>query len=117
MAKTVITTDDIDGSTEAESIEFSYSGVTYSIDLAKKNRTAFENALKPYIAAAHPASAKPSRSSRATAAKPRRGRSGRTGASGRDLSVVRAWAHEQGIAVSERGRVARDVLDAYDAAH
>jgi len=30
-----------------------------------------------------------------------------------DLSAVRAWARDQGITVTERGRVAKDVVDKY----
>lgn len=110
MAQTTITTDDIDGSANAETIEFSFDGRSYTIDLAKKNRTALEKALKPYIDVASP---KPRRRTRGTSA-PR----GRAQASSpkTDLAAVRAWATEQGIAVSSRGRIAGDVLDAYNAA-
>jgi len=30
-----------------------------------------------------------------------------------DLTAVRAWARDQGLAVAERGRVAQDVVDTY----
>src|SRR5690242_15954293 len=51
MARTVITqiTDDLDGSPNAKEVAFSYDGVDYVIDLAKKNRAAFAQALKPYV--------------------------------------------------------------------
>ena len=40
MAKnvSVIVTDDLDGSENAETVSFGFDGVTYEIDLAKKNR-------------------------------------------------------------------------------
>ena len=43
MAKTVITqiTDDLDGSTGAETISFAYRGTTYEIDLGRRNASAF----------------------------------------------------------------------------
>lgn len=104
MAKTTITTDDFDGSSNAQPVTFAFDGTTYSIDLSRKNRTAFEKALKPYIAAA-------TKVGRSTTRKPASRRRGP------DLSLVRAWAVEQGIAVSERGRIAQDVVDAYTAAH
>lgn len=109
MAKTLITTDDLDGSTDAETIRFSYNGTSYTIDLAKRNRTAFEKALKPYIDVAEKTSGR--RSSAATG----RSRSGgrRRRSSAVDLASVRAWARENGIEVSERGRVAQSVIDAY----
>ena len=34
-----------------------------------------------------------------------------------DLSAVRAWASKQGIEVSARGRIAKSVIDQYDASH
>ena len=51
MAKTTIIqiTDDLDGSTDAQEVSFSFQGSDYTIDLAKKNLAAFEKALKPYI--------------------------------------------------------------------
>ena len=33
-----------------------------------------------------------------------------------EVAAIRRWAREQGIAVSERGRVARTVVEQYDAA-
>ncbi len=74
------------------------------IDLGKKNRSAFEKALKPYLQSA----TRVSKTSRRSSAKPAR----RT-----DLAAVRAWAKEQGYEVSERGRVSADLLEAYDAEH
>ena len=42
MAKTGLIVDDLDGSPNAETVDFSFDGVSYSIDLARKNRAAFE---------------------------------------------------------------------------
>ena len=51
--KTVVSVvDDIDGSESAETVTFTYEGVTYEIDLARKNRDALDAALSPYIEAA-----------------------------------------------------------------
>ena len=41
----------------------------------------------------------------------------RTARSRSDLSAVRKWAQDQGMAVAERGRISADVLTQYDAAH
>jgi nucleoid-associated protein Lsr2 len=111
MAKTVITTDDIDGSPNAETVEFSYAGTSYTIDLTKKNRAAFEKALKPYIQVAHKGGARPRR--------PTSGRSRRTtrSHSSVDLSAVRAWAAANDHEVAPRGRISKAVMDAYQAAH
>lgn len=117
MAQRIITTteftDDLDGGKAEGTVSFSYDGTHYEIDLSKKNRTALEKALKPYIEAGR--KARPTRSAR-------RGRSAGSSrkavGSGRsDLSDVRAWARENGSPVSDRGRIPQSVLDAYDAAH
>ena len=108
MARTTVTqiTDDIDGSANADEVAFSYGGVDYVIDLSKKNRSAFEKAIKPYVEAARRAPRKRAAS-----------RSAGNSNSRRDLNAVRQWAKEQGIEVSDRGRIAGTVLAQYDAAH
>ena len=110
MAKQIVTTteytDDLDGSTAAGTVSFGYDGTAYEIDLSKSNARAFEKALKPYLEA--------SRRVRA----PRAKASSRAKANGKhDLSVVRAWAKSNGYDVSERGRVAQAVVEAYEAAN
>lgn len=106
-----ILVDDIDG-TEASndspvvSIPFSIEGKAYRIDLNEKNREALYKALNPFIEVA--------RRDNGAIRAPRAGKGG----SGRsDLNEVRVWAKENGFEVSERGRIASAVLDAYDAAH
>jgi hypothetical protein len=108
MARTTVThiTDDLDGSANAEEVSFGFNGVEYTIDLGKKNRGALEKALKPYLEAARKV--------------PKSGRSSRRGSAAgpsRDLNAIRSWAREQGITVSERGRIAQDVIAQYEAAH
>jgi hypothetical protein len=109
MAKTVVTethyTDDLDGSAAAETINFSIDGANYEIDLSKTNRKAFEKVMAPYVGHA--------RKVRNT----RRSSGRRATARAHDLADVRVWAANNGFEVSDRGRVAAAVLDAYDAAH
>jgi hypothetical protein len=104
MATQTITqvTDDLDGSKNAEPVSFAYDGVTYTIDLSTKNKTALSKLLKPYIDAGHKVSGRTTKSPRRSA--------GRT-----DLAAVREWAKSNGYTVSERGRVAADVIGGYDA--
>lgn len=122
MAKQVLVTDDLDGSANSQTVEFSFDGLSYSIDLAKKNRAALERALKPWIAAATPVkgrrSGDRSRSRSGSGRRPSRSSRSRPSAAGAgvDVAAVRAWAAEQGIEVSPRGRVARSVIEAYEAA-
>jgi Lsr2 len=110
MAKKIIQTteytDDLDGSTAAGTVTFGYDGASYEIDLSRANTRAFEKALKPYVEAGRKVRGTRTRTST-------RGRS--TGK--RDLAAIRAWASQNGHDVSGRGRIARTVVDAYDAAH
>lgn len=107
MAKTVsvVIFDDIDGSERAETLTFALQGVTYEIDLGDKNRAKLEKAFAPYI-----------EHGRRVTARPRR--SGAPSVTSRvDRAAVRAWAREQGLTVSERGRISAEILHQYEAAN
>jgi hypothetical protein len=104
MSRTVsvIVTDDIDGSAEAEAVTFSFDGQGYEIDLGPANRQRMRESLQPFMTAGRPTGRKA----------PRRAAPART-----DLAAIRAWAAGQGLRISERGRISADVLSKYDAAH
>lgn len=114
---TVTTVDDLDGSGDAETRSFALDGKTYEIDLSKENQIKLEEALDPFIAAA--------RNAGRAAARGRRGRSSASesqGTSGRAADqarnqAIRQWAQENGHTVSQRGRISKSVVDAYEAAH
>lgn len=99
--KTVVSVvDDIDGTENAETVSFALGGTTYEIDLANSNREALKSALAPFIEAA--------RSSQG-------GRVRRSAArSDDDAAAIRRWAAENGVQVSHRGRIARDVREQYE---
>ncbi|WDG17168.1 histone-like nucleoid-structuring protein Lsr2 [Microbacterium sp. Clip185] len=104
--------DDLDDSVlevgEGETVLFSLDGIAYEIDLSDANAAALRDAMAPYVSAARRISG------RSTASiKPR----ARATSSTRDLTAIREWAKANGHQVSERGRVAASVIDAYDAAH
>ena len=107
--KEVVTiTDDIDGRAGAENVTFAYAGRSYEIDLGEKNKAKLEKALEPFIGAARKAGGN------RVAARKASGRSAsRPTSSGLDLNAVRRWATEQGIEVAKRGRLAKNVVDAF----
>ncbi len=115
MAKTVVTTDDIDGTSDAQTVTFSLNGAAYEIDLGKKNLAALEKVLKPYVGAARQTSGRSARAKTVTPGRASRGRSRRTATA--DTSAVRAWAAENGFQVSDRGRISSVILEQYSAAH
>jgi len=102
----VVVNDDIDGSPNAQTVTFGFDGVSYEIDLAENNRAKLTSDFAPYIGAARKVSRR-----RAHTASPRQPDS-RV-----DRAAVRAWAKEQGLSVSERGRISAEIMQRYEAAH
>lgn len=102
----VVTTDDLDGSSDAQTVSFGLGGVNYEIDLGPANRGRLTETFAPFVAAARKARGAGRRSSgrAASAASP-------------DRAAVRAWAREAGLNVSERGRISAEVLRQYEVAH
>lgn len=98
--------DDLDGSVATETVHLSLDGTSYEIDLNDTNGAALRDALAPFIAAAR-------RAGLPTAA-PRRSGSRRSRG---ELAEIRDWARSQGLAVSGRGRLAAEVLDAFATRH
>jgi len=100
----ILYVDDIDGSQAEGTVRFGLDGAGYEIDLSKKHADQFAREIGPYLAAARKLP-----SSRRAARGPRPGR--------QDQSAVRAWARDQGMKVSDRGRIPADVLARYQSAH
>ena len=79
-------------------------GAQYEIDLNKKNARAFRKKLAPFLEHAR----------KAGPGQPRR--PARTASSRQRSGDIRAWAKDQGIEVSERGRIPASVVEQYHAA-
>lgn len=105
----VLLIDDLDGSEGAETVSFSLDGVSYEIDLSEKNAAKLRDDFATWVGNARKVGRGGSSSGRSA------GRRSRGGSS--DTGAIRAWAKENGFAVSERGRISREVMDAYNAAH
>lgn len=109
--KSVELVDDIDGSPATTTIEFTFDGKNYVIDLSEQHADEFNKALAPYIEHARrarraPANKRKSRSS-SEAARVKRQKN----------AEIRAWALENGVTVSKRGQLGQDTIAAYEAAH
>lgn len=104
----VILVDDIDGGDAVESVSFALDGVSYEIDLNKKNAKALRDAFAPYVGNAR-------RLGRAGSAT--RGRTRRAAGGDNRTAEIREWARANGHKVNERGRIAADVVAAYEKAH
>ncbi len=109
MARKVqmILLDDMDGSEAKRTVTFALDGKSYEIDLNEANLDKLSGALAPFVEKA--------RKTATTARRSTGTRRATTG--GSDASAVRTWARENGFEVSDRGRVPKEVRDAYDQAH
>lgn len=107
MAARTILVDDIDASeTQVTTTSFSLDGRDYEIDLSAKHLAALQKAFAPYI-----------EKGRLTGSKTVRKSGSQSKASRRDLPEIREWAKRNGHTIAERGRVPKDLIALYDAAH
>jgi hypothetical protein len=85
-------------------VRFGLDGTEYEIDLNKKNAAAFRKRLAPFVEHARRAGRGQRRRPMRSASRRERG------------AEIRAWAKDQGIAVSARGRIPAGVVEQYEAA-
>lgn len=93
----ILLVDDLDGSPADETLRFGLDGTDYEIDLSADHARELRERLKEYVRRARTESRRPQ--ARHGAAK------------------IRAWAVHNGLDVAPRGRIHRDILDAYHRAH
>lgn len=96
--------DDIDGGVADETVSFSLDGKDYEIDLSSEHAKELRDAFGPWVGAAR----KPK--SAAT-------RSTRRSRNANNTAAIREWARGQGHKVSDRGRIAAEIVTAYEKAH
>lgn len=129
----VLTCDAHDGEVEAdETVSFTVGDTSYEMELCAEHRAQFHEAISQWTAVARPVQARRRRTP-ATAESTRRSSGGSRDTEGNqgvvradngvrevgddmevvDWGAVRSWAIAHGYEVSARGRVAKDVLDAY----
>ena len=106
--------DDLDGSEASDTVSFALVGRAYEIDLSEENAAKLRDSLATFVAAARRTGSRRPRSQRsstseAPAAPARPSREA--------TAAVRTWARENGHEVSERGRIPKAVIEAYNSAH
>lgn len=101
--------DDLDESEGAETIEFGLDGKIYEVDLGEKNQAKLRKALEPFIGAA--------RQKRTNGSAPKPKKKAPPISRVDQMSAIRTWANKNGKKVSDRGRIPRDVVDAFNNAH
>jgi hypothetical protein len=107
---TVTFVDDIDGSEADGTVTFGLDGKSYEIDLNEKRADALRENLQEYIDAARKLPRRGTGAAyTASAARPQVDRE--------QAAAIRTWARENGHTVSDRGRIPKTVVEAYEAAH
>ncbi len=103
----IILIDDVDGSEAAETISFALDGVNYEMELSEENAKKLRGELDGWIKNARRVSGRLSRG--------RRGSSVTRVPS--NSSAIREWARANGYTVNERGRLPKEIVDAFEAAN
>ena len=98
----IILVDDIDGSEATQSVTFALDGVTYEIDLNDDHAAALRETIEEWTVKA-----------RRSGGRRIRRRAGVAARTHSNTQKVREWAREQGLEVSDRGRVSAEVRKAY----
>jgi len=106
---TVTLVDDLDGNEADEQVEFAVDGKVYEIDLSAANSARLREALAPFISAARRTSGRRRSGGTATVSRPSTDRE--------QNQAIREWAQQQGMKISERGRIPSNVLEAYHRGH
>jgi hypothetical protein len=112
MAQRVVLIDDLDGSEGSETLLYTVDGQEYEIDLSEENANTFRTTWQTYIQKSRPVERQVTTPTGRPTTRRRSSGSGRE-----DIAEIRAWAEAKGIQVSPRGRIKREIIDQYDAAH
>jgi len=109
---TVSLVDDLDGSEAGETVEFGLDGAFYEIDLSEDNAERLRDALAEYVEHARRSGGRKRTGGRVAVA----GRAPRTASADREQNqAMREWARKQGMTISDRGRIPKEVAEAYNA--
>lgn len=115
----IILEDDIDGGVADKTIQFGWDGSGYEIDLSDKHAGEFEQTMRRWlenarrVSAARRSSGKRQPVAAASSTAPRV----ITRADPAQLKAIRTWARSTGLQISDRGRIAASVVEAFEAAH
>jgi len=109
MAKKTITrlVDDLDGGLAHETVTFELDGNRYEIDLSTKNAKKLRSEIAVYIDNGSRVS------NRSSTAKSKAGRGAPAIMDKEQNRAIREWAQHRGLAVADRGRIKRDIVEAF----
>lgn len=104
--------DDLDGSVVEETVEFGLDGASYAIDLSNGNAEDLRDALARFLENARRTGGRKQQRGRPAAVRPVPSATSRE-----QTRAIRGWARTKGYEVSDRGRIPREIADAYEKAH
>ena len=107
--------DDLDGSDAAATVSFGLDGRVYEIDLSDDNAARLRDSLASFIAAARKSGGSTTTGSRR--AQKMTASFGPQTLDREQTAAIRAWARQNGHQISDRGRISKTVVDAFQAAH
>ena len=111
---TVVLIDDLDGGEAEESVSFGLDGIEYSIDLSGVNAKRLRDSLDSFVSSARRVGGRKGVHIGTPRTRPASAPSGRGKLQN---TAIREWANQQGVKVSDRGRIPAEVIAAFDAAH
>ncbi|MGH9066262.1 MAG: histone-like nucleoid-structuring protein Lsr2 [Acidimicrobiales bacterium] len=119
MAKNVkvVVTCDINENDDTHDVavaHFGFGGQSYELDLCEDHLAELEESFRPYVTLGRKSSTQ--RTRRASTGTRRRQHPAKPAATEGGPAAMRAWARQNGLAVSDRGRVSGAVQEAYAAA-
>ena len=103
--------DDIDGGQADETVMFGLDGTSYEIDLSNKHADNLRAVLEKYIVS----SRKTGRGVVVPNSRVRRGSGGPARTDRAQNQAIRDWAKRKKITLSDRGRIARSIVEQYEA--
>jgi hypothetical protein len=115
MAKKTIVelTDDLDGSSAAETLVFGLDGANFEIDLSEANAIRLRDALADFVGAArrvkNTTKGSPAWAVTRTQVRP--------GGNATQNRAIRSWARGNGLEIADRGRVPEEIIRKYELAH
>jgi hypothetical protein len=106
MAMKKVIESDLSGRQDAERVTFGFGDTWYEIDLTDDERQGLETALKSYLAAGRKATPEPPQRRKMVPA-----------TTPQERDQIRQWGRENGFDFAPYGRIPKEVMAAYDAAH
>lgn len=103
--------DDIDGTPADETVTFGLDGTTYELDLSAKHAKDLRTALEKYVDAGR----KVGRGQVVPTSRARRPGDAPARNDRAQNQAIREWAKRKKIELSDRGRIARSIVEQYEA--